>query len=299
MDIIFDDQDSVEVSNIAIRKCKGEVSKLRNEDAIDKELKVEVEEIAEQLESELDPETEVHLRNKEELAVIIQESDKYTWFTVGASMSGMLLLAILVGTGFAALSLPLKYGEYKLLEKAQELFQIQRVMSALIDEFTCEGIEIFPRLDIEGFGTLDIFIRFPTRNFFMVSLQDIGKNTLFYNCGRTNESPKELLCLKNVKGRRKKFKCKKLDILPEQEKHLRKQHKIFLGGSSRDMKAGIIKILGICGKDSDINRNFPATLSETTEGGKFYLAQKNPSIFLMMEEEIIDFIKIKIQNKRF
>jgi hypothetical protein len=43
MDIIFDDQDSVEVSNIAIRKCKGEVSKLRNEDAIDKELKVEVE----------------------------------------------------------------------------------------------------------------------------------------------------------------------------------------------------------------------------------------------------------------
>jgi hypothetical protein len=299
MDIIFDAQDSVKVSNITSKGCKGEVSEPRNNNAIEEVLKVGLKEIAEKLESELDPETRAYLRNKEELAAITKESDDYTWLMVGVSISEMLLLAILVGTGFAALSIPFKYGEYKLLEKAQELGQIKRVMSALIDEFTDEGIEIFPCLDIEGFSSVDIFIRFPTKKFFMVSLQDIGKNTLFHNSNKVDESPKELLYLKNANGRWKKFKSKKLDILPEQEKKLRKQHKTFLGGSSRDVKTGIIKILGICGKDAKITRNFPVTLSETTEGKRFYLAQKNPSIFVMREEEIIDFIKIKIQNKRF
>jgi hypothetical protein len=167
-------------------------------------------------------------------------------------------------------------------------------MCHLMNKYEKEGIEIFPFLEIENLGSIDIFIRFPTRYFFMVSAQAIGKNTLFYSKKAASENQKDGLYLRHEK-RRKEFKSEKLDLLIEQERHLRQQHKNILGGSNKDARSAIIKILAICGKEAKLTKSFPFELTEKNESRNYYLAQKSPSIFVMLEQEIIDFIEMKIR----
>lgn len=276
---------------------KIEVSQARNEVAISK-IQAEVEELAKDLEPELDIEEITHINNKEKLEAIIgkEENIMNDGF---ANILTSTLIGLTLAPGFSAICIPIGYSAYKLLEKAQRLQQIKNLVQTLMDEFKNEHIEVFPCLEIEGMDNIDLFIRFPDKIFFMVSLQAIGKNTLFYSPHAASEKQRDGLYLRNEKGRRKDFRPKKLELLPKQEKILRQQHKNILGGSSKDTRSGIVKILGICGEDAKLTHHFPAELTEINNGKKFYLAQKNPSIFVMRDQEIIKFIKIKIHKKRF
>lgn len=208
------------------------------------------------------------------------------------------LMEIVLGKDYAALTLPLDYKDYKLLEKAQRLGSIEKLMRKLIDDFSEEGIEIFPRLIIEGLDYIDLFIRFPSKVFFVITVQNIGDNTLFYSMHRARSSGTQRggLYLKSSKGSSRTFRSKKLDLLPEQEKSIRKQYRNILGGTAKDARSGMNKIIAVCGKEAKMTNNFPSELTEKHGERKFYLAQKNPGIFIMQDKEIPDFIKTKIKE---
>jgi hypothetical protein len=299
MNLTIDTPNPKEAKNVYVQGYRVDVSYPRNEVAIE-EIQTELVSLTEEILPELPDEVKTHLTNQEKLEAIAIEGSNSCSQSLGAyAVAG--LMAIILGTGYAALTLPLGYAAYKLLEKAQRLGHIEQLMKKLIEEFSEEGIEIFPRLNIEGLDYIDLFIRFPSKTFFVVSLQNIGDNTLFYSMHRARSSGKQRggLYLKSSKGSSRTFRSKKLDLLPEQEKSIRKQYRDILGGTAKDARSGMNKIIAICGKEAKMTNNFPSELTEKHEGRKFYLAQKNPGIFIMRDEEITDFIKIKIQKKQF
>jgi hypothetical protein len=244
-----------------------------------------------------------YIDNQEKLANIKKEGSEKTksGFTL-ATVS--VLTSLVLSTGFAAIGMPIGYTAYSLLEEAQRLQQIENLMTALMAAFKDEDIEIFYDLPIKDpdpnkSSCIDLFVRFPNRKFFMISLQAIGRNTLYHSNKADLEKQRYGLYLRSTKGRRKDFRPKKLELMPDQEKCLRQQHRDILGGSSKDAKSGIVKILGLCGKEAKLDSSFPEELTERINGKRFCLAQKNPSIFVMRDKEIIGFIKTKIEKKRF
>jgi hypothetical protein len=243
------------------------------------------------------------VENQEKLANIKKKGGETTNLAFGIGMAGALI-SLVLSTGFDAIGMPIGYGAYILLEEAQRLQQIEDLMTALIAAFKNEDIEIFPCLEIQAVGSeeisfIDLFVRFPNRRFFMISLQAIGRNTLYHSNKTDLEKQRYGLYLRSTKGRRKDFRPQKLDMMPDQEKCLRQQHRDILGGSSKDSRSGIVKILGLCGKEAKLDSSFPEELTERINGKRFCLAQKNPSIFVMRDKEIIRFIKTKIEKKRF
>jgi hypothetical protein len=296
-DIPIDGKNQIDKKTILRRDFKRPISLVRNEAALSK-IDAQVQNLTKSLEPELDIEKITQIENQEKLEAIVGRENATARDSLVTGLASALIL-LMFGPGFSAICLPLGYRAFQLLEKAQRLQQVKDLMRRLMDKFRDEGIEIFPCLEIEHLDSIDLFIRFPTRYFFMVSCQFIGKNTLFYSKNAASESQKDGLYLRHEKGRRKKFKSEKLNLLPAQERHLRQQYKDILGGSNKDTRSAIVKILAISGKEAKMTNNFPSWLTEKNESRNYYLAQKNPSIFVMRDEEIISFIEIKIKISRF
>jgi hypothetical protein len=296
-DIAIDNQNQVDLTAPRRRDFKLPIALARNSDAL-QEIDAQVEQLTKNLEPELDIEKITHVENKEKLEAIMGKENTLTKDCLATGLASTLI-RLTFTPGFSAVCIPIDYAAFKLLEKAQRLQQVKNLMHRLLEKFEGEGIEIFPCLELENLDCVDLFIRFPTRYFFMVSFQFIGKNTLFYSKNAAVESQKDGLYLRNDNGRRKKFKSEKLNLLPAQERHLRQQYKNILGGSNKDTKSAILKILALCGKDAKLTSNFPSWLTEKNESGNYYFAQKNPSIFVMREEEVINFIDKKIKIRRF
>jgi hypothetical protein len=208
------------------------------------------------------------------------------------------LAEFISSVGFSFIRIPVSPEVYGLLERYQRIFYISRITKDLIERFEGNGIEAYPCLELDGFNdSIDIFIKFPNRKFFMVSIQAIDKNTLFYSNGGIKEHQRDGLYLRGIGGSRKNFNSKNLELIPAKEKLFRQQHRNILGSSLKDAKSGIVKILAICGKEAKLTSVFPPTLAEKNESRNYYLAQKSPSIFVMLEQEIIDFIKMKTKRK--
>jgi hypothetical protein len=308
MDITTNTQNQVAATLAPIEVNRADEIKNRNKAEIQKIQAVHnkiIEELVPELNS-LEPEKIAHIKkcikncpdNKEKLAFIKKQGDDSS--NLAFCMSAVATVATLVfSIGFSFIGIPLSIGAYRLLENSQRIQYISRLMEKLIINFEHEDIELFPCLKLDGLdGYIDLLIKFPNRKFFMLSIQAIGKNTLFYSNQGEKENQRDGLYLRSHKGSRKSFNSKNLELIPTQEKLFRQQHRSILGSSVKDVKSGIIKILGIFGKEAKLTNFFPPALTEKNDPRDYYLAQKNPSIFVMREEEIIEFIKIKIKKKR-
>lgn len=308
VDVLIKDENQVEVKSDSEKWYWPETSLASNDDGL-KKINDDFKKIKKKLLPKLnalDLETKERLlkcvENQEKLANIKKKGSETTNLAFGMGMASALM-SLVLSAGFAAIGMPVGYAAYILLEEAQRLQQIENLMEALMEAFINEDIEIFPCLEIktpdsEESSFIDLFVRFPNRKFFMISLQAIGRNTLYHSNKEGLEKQRYGLFIRSFKKRRKDFRPQKLDMMPDQEKLLRQQHKDIFGGSYKDAKSGIVKILGLCGKDAKIDSSFPEELTERINGKRFCLAQKNPSIFVMRDKEIIKFIRNKIEKKR-
>jgi hypothetical protein len=309
VDVLVNDENQIEVKSDPEKRRWPETSLASNDNGL-KKISTDFKKIKKKLLPKLnalDLETKERLvkcvENQEELANIKKKSSDTTNLAFGVGMASAVI-SLVLSTGFAAIGMPLGYAAYILLEEAQRLQQIEDLMTALIAAFKNDDIEIFPCLEIHAANSeessfIDLFIRFPNKKFFMISLQAIGRSTLLHTNKPDLEQHRYGLYLRTLKGKRKDFRPQKLAMMPDQEKYLRQQHKDIFGGSTKSARSGVIKILGICGKEAQINCTFPKELTEKINGKRFYLAQKNPSIFVMRDQDIIEFMKIKMQKKQF
>jgi hypothetical protein len=180
------------------------------------------------------------LKNWAALEAVNQELEKRTQ-SFGWASSALLSSVALANLIGICLSLGYAYTAIRRIEK---LSQIKDALLSLLNAFETDGIDIFPLIDVPGYEPVDLFIRFPDKQFLLVALRSFGDRSLVYN------EKRQVICSKLKKGKRalKPWKPDPLLDLSEQEFFLRKTRKDLFGGSARASRRPMAKVLAVCGK---------------------------------------------------
>lgn len=172
-----------------------------------------------------------------------------------------------------------------LLRRTSKVNQIHRSMTALLDTFEDQGVEIIQRLTIPGQGSLDLFARFPSKHLFAIALRTQGKSTIFYN------EADEALKIRRQQGGRglNLWTPDHVQRLSDQEFWLRRNQSDLFGKSSRDKRRPLVKLLVLTGqtrlgKHSD-------HLYAMIGNQKVLLLRKRASVYVLEEEQLTDFVK--------
>ena len=228
-------------------------------------------------------------RNWNAIADLEQERDELMIPMLGYGVATGVIVAALAGTGFSGLGLPFIAPAYNLFMQILEILQIRDITKALVEKFEDRGIEVFPRTSLEDAGTIDLYLRFPTRKYLMVALQGIGNNNVHY-------SPiKNILYLKNKNGKTRDLKRDKLDVLIHQQITLRKKHRDLMGGNSRDTKHPIARVICLCGK-GQIQPDFPKFLKRKIGDMTVSTIDIPGVLYIVMDKNIVEFVEAWISQ---
>lgn len=224
--------------------------------------------------------TSIYISNRQALIALEQEEKLLAAVYYGFAS----LLA--VGTAFfnpsGVLALP---PMWLLLKRNHKLNQIHRSMTALLDLFEDQEVEIIPRLEIPGQGSLDLFVRFPSKHLFAIALRSQGKSTIFYN------EASEALYIRRQQGGRglNQWTFDHIQQLSDQEYWLRRNQSDLFGKSSRDKRRPLVKLLVLTGQ-TRLGKH-SEHLYAMIGNQKILLLRKRASVYVLMEEQLTDFIK--------
>jgi len=168
-----------------------------------------------------------YLSNRQALRALEQEDKLLS--TVYYGCSSLLAAGTVFFSPSGILALP---PMWLLLRRTHKLNQIHRNMTALLDTFEDQGVELIPRLTIPGQGSLDLFARFPSKHLFAIALRSQGKSTIFYN------EAEEALKIRRQQGGRglNLWTPDHVQRLSDQEFWLRRNQSDLFGKSSRDKR---------------------------------------------------------------
>lgn len=222
--------------------------------------------------------TPVYVSNREALLQLERERD---WLSriCGVVGSGVAMSAVYSPVISLAGLPPMAI----LLKWLQKVSQIYLSMGPLLDAFEPQGVEIFPRLQIPEQESLDLFIRFPNKQFFTIALRSMGKSTIVYN------EKTEALYVRYQRGGLKQWKPDPLLQLADQEVWLRKNRRDLFGGSSRDVRRPVVKILALAGETR--LGNHLEHMYETINEQKFVCVRRKFTTTVLEKEQLVSFIR--------
>ncbi|MEC4896332.1 MAG: hypothetical protein SAL07_25480 [Oscillatoria sp. PMC 1051.18] len=222
---------------------------------------------------------EHHLTNWEALAELEREEEALAGGLMGFLGVTLAVSIFSVGSlGFLSV-----FSTKAAFDRLQKMNRIMRVMEALLEEFGDE-IVIIPRVPVPNEQPIDLFVRFPGRALFLISIRSRGKQKVVF------KENKELLYLrqKRKRGGLSKWKPDPLTELSDY-KYWLKNNRRELGLSSRESNRPIAKVLVLAG-ETDIEVH-PEHLYKQTGDQKFLWINTQGSTALIREAEVVDFTK--------
>lgn len=177
-----------------------------------------------------------------------------------------------------------------LLKRLQKVSQLVLLMGVILDEFESLGVELFSRLDVPNCQPLDLFIRFPTKIFLIISIRSMGKSKIVFN-----EKTENLYVKRKGKGM-KKWLPDPLTELSDYQAWLRKDRRDLFGGSSNDTRRPTAKVLVLWGEAEP--GNHPEHWYDTVDGQKFLWIRKKGAVAIVKSEQVIDLIKAYLARYR-
>lgn len=206
----------------------------------------------------------------------------------GAALAGM---GISVATVFvhplSAIVLP---SIELLMGKLQGASQRFNLMSQLVEAFENEDIQITVGLQPEGLRDIDLFLRFPDKEFILIQIRSLGNSKVFFN------EKKEALQFRRRGGGLKTWKPDPLGELIEQERWLRKHRPDLLGGSSRDKRRPISKLLVLSNITTldDHSEQLYNTIGEQ----KYLTIRKTGTVSIVTKDQVLNFVGDYLQSRR-
>ncbi|MBD2465589.1 hypothetical protein H6G89_31850 [Oscillatoria sp. FACHB-1407] len=170
------------------------------------------------------------------------------------------------------------------LRRYRKLMQLCPSIEKLLQEFGSEEVEIFPEIKT-GHGDLDLFVRFPSKQYFAIALRAVGYAAITYR------EDKEALYFKYLKGAKgvKRWNIDHLKDLSDQEFWIRKNEKELFGTSARDVRRPLTKILALAG-ETQLGKNSEHLYLDTNEV-KALAVQRKSTTYVMEETELVSFIR--------
>ncbi len=174
-----------------------------------------------------------------------------------------------------------------LLEREQKgRIPEERMVAAIQEAF--KDVQTYHRVQIGERHDLDIFVRFPDKTMFAISVKNWGKGKIVFH------EQRNLLCLRQANRSLRYLDAPEpLTELIEHELWLRKNNRTVFGGSSRDSRRPVKKVLAFA--PPTIIQGHRENLYATIGDQKFVCVERGKSsIFIISEDKLIDFIRVNI-----
>lgn len=218
-----------------------------------------------------------------------------TWFIGMSATIGLAYWSSIAVLGYV----PVAYVLEKIIlpfekeRKRQESGRIpeERIFTAIRTAFATDGVEVYHRVQIGESQDLDIFVRFPqSKDLFALSVKQWGEGKVVYHEDR------DTLCFR--KRNRSLAYMNNPDPLKELRDHewwLRKNRRDVFGGSSRDTKRPVRKVMVFA--EPTLIQTHRDHLYTTIGDQKFVKIEREKStVFLLAENQIIDFIRLNLNS---
>ena len=174
---------------------------------------------------------------------------------------------------------------YKPLNRVTKLVRIIKVMRLLLEEFSSQGIQIFPCLEVPDHEPIDLFVILPEKAYLLISIR--SKSTkeakVIYN-----EANETLYTKHKSKGLRKWLPCPLVE-LSDYHAWLGKNRRLFGISANAIRRYSVIKAL-VLWKPMQIDRHREHLYSKVGEMTALTLSRKGTAL-LIEEDEILDFVK--------
>ena len=169
-----------------------------------------------------------------------------------------------------------------MLGRLQTIGQQVSMMRRLIDAFD-EGIEIHPRLNPPGLRQIDFFLRFPDKKFLTLMIASQGDSVVSFN------EKTEMLQYRRKGGGLKNWEPDPLSILSLQILWIAKERRDLKGGSSKDARKPVAKMLVLSGatKLGDHNEELYSTMAG---GYRALWIRKYGTVCVVEEDQVIEAI---------
>lgn len=199
----------------------------------------------------------------------------------------VLLGILLLGTGmYVAGTLVEEYSE---LQKRHERGRIseEKIVVAIQEAFKDQNVQVHHRVQIGEKQDLDIFVRFPeTKTMFAISVKNWGVGKVVFH------EQRNLLCFRQQnRGLRYLSDPDVLEELREHELWLRKNNRAIFGGSSRDAKRPVRKVL-VFAEPTKIQIHHDYNYTIIGDRRFLKVERDRSTILVLAEEELIDFIRV-------
>lgn len=175
----------------------------------------------------------------------------------------------------------------------QKTAQLEQVIPTLLEAFKDEGVQVFASLDIEGQQDLDLLVRFPDKTFFAIAVRSKGESKIVFS-----ENVDDLRVKRKSGSASNKWKPHPLQELNDQELWLRKNRRDLFGGSSRDSRRPLVKVLALWG-DTKLGLHSEPLYSKIGNN-PYLILHKSGTVCLLEESQLVFFIRdwrIQMQQK--
>lgn len=166
----------------------------------------------------------------------------------------------------------------------------ERIATTMTEQFKDQGIEVLNRIYIHPEQDLDLFVRFPTKELFAISVMALGEGKVVYN------EKNETLCFRKKNSSLDKYdNPDPIKELSEYEWWLRKNRRELFGKSSRDARRRLIKIL-VFAQPSKIGTHNDHLYATIGDQRFLWIRREKASCYVLSEDQLTNFIKAHLSG---
>lgn len=215
------------------------------------------------------------------------EIEKDNLLTLVASISSTSLVVGLTTFSLAMFGLLLTWKPATRLEKVTRVIAL---ITTILGEFEKTGVETLPLLKVPGYQPIDLFVRFPGKEFLMFAIRSFGDSKIVYN------EKKQALYYKRVKNGLQKWGPDPLTELSEQAYWLRK-NKRELFGSSKGVRKPMAKVLVVWGK-TEIEEHRDHLYAPLGDQKFLFISREGGACYVIHQRQICDFVRAWLVHRQ-
>lgn len=216
------------------------------------------------------------------------QRDLYAVFSFLAGIA--IVISVFYGSPAAIVGLVPFRMALKRVEKAARRLRREedeeRIGTTLLKCFKKQGIEVFWQVPVSEEQVLDLFVRFPDKQFFAISVLSLGPGKIFFN------EREEILQFRRKNSTLVKYREPDLIAgLKDFERWVRKNRRDLFGGSSRDARRPLVRIL-LFAQPTQIGQH-GEQMYGTLDNHRFLWVrtENRGTCYILSEDQLIDFIK--------
>ncbi len=214
---------------------------------------------------------------KDDLTVVVQS------LGIGSLLAGLTPFSI----GILGLLLV-----WKPMVRLQKISRLITLMETILAEFEGDGVEMLPLQKIPKAQPIDLFIRFPGKEFLIFAIRSHGEETAVYNSNR------DAFYLRRGQKGIHKWKPDPLEELAEQEFWFRKNSRNFLGGSAKASRRPMSKVLVVWGETQLAAHQEQMYVNLDGKKFLFIRREKGGAFYVIHHTQVTEFIRAYLAHRQ-